>query len=172
MGSLLSYMRRPHPRIRKATKWSSTVFALILVAAWGVSEYRIFGFAQTRMCVNLCSGYVRIFYSPQEEYFLGPPRPLWGWDTVNRTFQPRHWWFYWVGQPVYPFSEILIPFWMPLSICLLLSGATWRLDILACRRNQSQLCMNCSYNLTGLRPGSNCPECNTTPPKIDECKKS
>ncbi len=165
-------MWRPHPRIRKATKWSSTALALILVAVWGVSEFRSFGLETRGWVVDLRLGGVTVI-NAHKGSSIGRPQPHWRWDRFNRTQMQRCWWIEWDGGHSWsPFRRIDFPLWMPLCILLPLSGTAWRFDILARRRDQSHLCTNCSYNLTGLRPGSNCPECNTPPPKNDDCQES
>ncbi len=172
-------MRRPHPRIRKATKWTSTIFALILVAAWGVSEFRSFGLTMQGWSVEFQQG--SVIASEETHLFKGSP-PFhstgWAWDSFDRANERRNWWVAsqyryltsFPGSVTILTDALFIPLWMPLCILIPLSVATWWLDHLAQLRGQLPLCLNCYYNLTGLRPGSNCPECNT-PPLSVECKE-
>jgi hypothetical protein len=44
---------------------------------------------------------------------------------------------------------------------LALSILGWRLDILAGRRAQLNLCPKCNYDRAGLAPGAVCPECGS-----------
>ncbi len=164
-------MRKPHPRIRKATKWTSAALALILIAAWGVSEFSIFGIRTNHWNVQVYFGNVLVYYDHSGTSF--GLTPTWIWLRFDDANEDRSWWI--KSSPPMPwfaYTTVTIPLWMPLSFFLLLSGTAWRFDTLARRRNQSHLCQNCSYNLTGLKPGSNCPECNTTPPPLSvECKE-
>ncbi len=80
-------MRRPHPRIRKATKWSSTAFSLILLAAWGVSEFRTFGFDMHLWGVRLRLGFLLVAY---DEFGGGSHGliPVWAWND-DRVYADR-----------------------------------------------------------------------------------
>ncbi len=166
-------MRRPHPRIRKATKWSSTAIALMLLVAWGASEYRWFNLETTNWTTHLGRGGMVVVYHDSIS-FRSPP----GWYsgkydqmTIERTWWIQAWDTSGGSLPL-PYNRVRFPLWIPMCIMLPLSGVAWRFDILARRRAQLPLCQNCSYNLTGLRPGSNCPECNTPPPKAEEISSS
>lgn len=55
---------------------------------------------------------------------------------------------------------VLVPLWMPTLGAGVLAVLLCRID----SRRAPGACAKCSYNLSGLAPGTSCPECGTSPP--------
>jgi len=55
--------------------------------------------------------------------------------------------------------RVRVPLWMPLVVSLGVTGAAWRLEVLARRRDRAGKCAACGYDRAGLKADAVCPEC-------------
>lgn len=62
-----------------------------------------------------------------------------------------------VELPIFAADEVLIPFWIPLILLLLLALLSWSRQRILRRRDQSGLCLRCGYDLRASE--DRCPEC-------------
>lgn len=149
------------PHIRKATKWGGLAITALLVGSWLVSGWT--------SLVNVTSGFNRykvdegaLFITFRDPYWgpLGQSSGLLkGGGSTRRPFGLRF--RYWFVEARGLYGMYQIPLW-PLPVATALAaGLAWRLDILARRREQAQVCQKCRYDRTGLPLEAKCPECGS-----------
>ena len=174
--SALSFPVQPWPRTRKAVKWGGLVVSVLLVVVWTGSAWYSAGWLwAVRRTTELSN--IERFYSITcsegslqvgrgMDYFAvdGPPlRPAEGW--VYRTGYTRFVWRYTrtdtMASPGGHWYTHFFPLWPLVLLTLIPTALAWRLDTLARRRANTGKCAKCSYDFSGLKAGTACPECGT-----------
>jgi hypothetical protein len=173
----------PHPRIRKTIKWGGAVVTLLLVAAWIGSAWwsGICRIGELRGC-SCVKGRLYFWKDAatanhrfmsdealsarlQGRELVAPTAPHaslfacsidQGGGSLDCTFDVR-------GDSTE--YQIAVPLYALAAASLTLTLAAWRLDTLARRRANVNLCPHCNYDRTGLAGGAACPECGAAPAK-------
>ncbi len=144
---------KPHPRIRKTVKWAAAAVAVLLVVVliqsvgslvvWQSSSGVYVGFGHGGAVVGRCP--IRDWSQTS-----GDAVELWFASSLSRT---DRWW-------------ISIPTWFLVICSAAIATNAWRLDTLARRRAQMNLCTKCRYNRIGLGVNAKCPECGAAPVSV------
>ena len=143
---------RPHPRIRKTTKYGGTALTVLLVAVWigsGWSHWKDRPYQRTYLEIE--NGCVVVGRLDVFRVWT-----IWGRPSFALRWRP----YYYVTTTGW---EAALPLWIPLTLAFGATALAFRLDHLARRRNRMNLCPKCHYDLTGLPGGATtpCPECGT-----------
>lgn len=125
---------------RRIAKWIGTVLCLLIVCAFGFTQFRSISLSTSDWMTGMTGGGV-IFRSWSlqmgPEFFNVTPR------SAGMIWQPG-----WIGKTLY------LPFWSIHIPILLFTTVLWRAD----RPRKVGQCDSCSYDLTGNQSGI-CPEC-------------
>lgn len=157
---------RPHPRIRKTVKKGGVVLLLLLFVAWIGSAFLSLSwtgdipYLPGRVTIGIGGGALAWTELTDQavikKYVPAGWDACWGPGLVN-----------WRG----PFMratptagtnkiwEVGVPLWQPLLVLLPIVALAWHLDLTALRRARAGHCPKCNYDLSGLPPGTPCPEC-------------
>ena len=147
--------------------WLATAGSVVTGAAWVWTAWR---FAEWKsragypsVGMQLARGSLLLMYigpdparpglATRGGMYTGPDRyapvdPDWSW------WRPR--WRNGLGVSQ-PWCAVNIPLWIPLALCLTVSGAAW----IPPRRRERGVCHKCGYDLAGNTTGV-CPECGET----------
>lgn len=116
--------------------------------------------------IECLGGVVRIISyteSSQRRGYVKSPLPI-GWQFHTYDLRFPFWCMPAINRTETKFlhvitsgCSVLIPFWIPLSVTLILSSLVWRLRY---RRISPGHCQQCRYDLTGNTSGI-CPECGS-----------
>jgi hypothetical protein len=157
---------KPHPRARKAVKWTGAVVSMLLVAAWALSvSWSVGWYFSSGYCVGVSSGGLTfVGVNPATPatftgFSAGPTEPPW-----------MEWWFAAYSDATY--TGVLVPLWILWAPALLITAIAWRLDILARRRAKVGSCAKCGYSRAGLAPAGECPECGAVPSPFASSRSS
>jgi hypothetical protein len=164
-GGTLPRMARhgPRARLNRTVRWSATILCVVAILVYTLGLFRVLAFQPgigRLSFAELDRGQVVVRWD-SVPYRLGPwqlhSSPVaqvrhgpWaqslrvGW---SRTTRPN-------GSFTY---MIFFPFWVVLACCLPLAIVAWIVHAKAGRR--AGACPCCNYDLSGLPPGSPCPEC-------------
>jgi hypothetical protein len=150
----------PHPRIRKTIKWGGAAVTVLLVVVWIASGWWTFAWYGSGGAEGRISrGYLQMACEMEHDI---PILPGWYRYTVD---DQRYLWHFLYGKTS-PGWFVIIPFWMPVCVTLVITVLAWYLDTLARRRACINLCRKCNYDRTGLAKDAVCPECGAAAPKV------
>lgn len=148
---------------KRFLKWGGPVVAVLLAAAWWMSDWRWIGYLGPggSFCV-VERGVIGVGYGPE----WATPR-----DGKTRDAPPTgfhggsvpleyEWWFVLVWEPGH--RAVGVPLWFPVGIVVGLSTVVWRRDWLSQRRAILGHCAKCRYDRRGLAAAAPCPECGAT----------
>jgi hypothetical protein len=149
---------KPHPRIRKTIKWTGAAVTVLLLVVWiGSGWWGLWWWNSGGDCAAVAMGSVVM---GTQDYPV--PASATGLSIEHSVPKSFRWWF-WSSDHNGPTAwQVFIPLWLPLSGMLLATAIAWRLDTLARRRAQLNLCPKCTYDRTGLAPNAKCPECGAS----------
>jgi hypothetical protein len=145
---------KPRPRIRKFFKWGGLVVSGLLLTVWVGSCWRYVEWdTPGRGWIAIAGGQLIIV------------EPLWGNAasgigelSIDPVSNQLRWSFRFVDWVTGGSSYF--PLWLPALICMSVTAAAWRMDIIARRKSRLGKCPACGYDRTGLAPAAPCPECN------------
>jgi hypothetical protein len=157
--------RRLRARVNWAMRWGAPVLVALSVAAYPLTHrgyHIIYGGFAPCYYISLHQGAIAIGYTSLPGVRFEP-----GWSVQHGS--QRHPWRYaaWPHLRTQDFlfqgrdTSLWLPLWIPALIALALTFAAWRSHG---RTNRgASLCPSCNYDLSGLPPGSPCPECAGNP---------
>lgn len=149
---------KPHPRIRRTTKWIGAVVSVVLVVVWiGSRWYRGTWCGQHGHVVAIWGGRLYAWLPLAPSGWREPP----GWHVASAPSALG--WTYegggWARE-----RWIAVPIWPVALSAAIMSLAAWRLDALARRCERVGACPKCRYDRAGLAPDAVCPECGAGAP--------
>lgn len=149
---------KPHPRIRKTTKWTGAAVSVVLVGVWVGSVWYIGAWrGKNGHGVDISGGRLNVSW---------PVAPG-GWGEVpgwhfDRYPTALHWMYERSDDAIG--TWIALPIWPIALSAAIVTLAAWRLDTLARRRARPGMCPKCGYDRAGLPEGAACPECGAGAP--------
>jgi hypothetical protein len=157
--------RRFRARVNWAIRWGGPLLCAAVAAIYCVTANRALClWRQTpyrKLGLDLWRGQVRLWHSRD----TGPAWDAWyGWSCRLLSRPGQDWSLDWGSSLSFRASSriahiIWIPLYAPVPPVLIVSALAWR-------RHQSarrpHVCPSCHYDLSGLPPGSPCPECAHT----------
>ena len=148
---------RSYPKLRKTIKWGGAAITLLLVVIWAASLRWQLGWASggnpivITGLLSVIFAYNRIDMPPEANLQIQP-----GWSFV-RIAGPPQWRVEHERSP--RLTSLSIVILLPAAFTFAASLVVCRLDVIARRRAQPNLCHKCGYNLSGLPSVAACPEC-------------
>lgn len=142
-------------RLRSTLKWACSA-GFVVSAALLVASCLTIGVSREAPGGHITIGRGSLLYSHSTtlaDYIKDRRNATNTWWVRNPTAE-------WQLLPAYysgTFFRMYIPLWFPTALLLMPAGALWAIDVRA--RRAPGLCRGCGYALTGLNPGSPCPEC-------------
>jgi hypothetical protein len=176
---------KPHPRIRKTTKWGGAAVTVLLVVVWIGSEWycnpsavlsgRWLAVDRGRLLCgrwNEGVGPEPPKVAAREEWVKRTVAHMFAEDVIFHALMPRAEppWKAVFGEPnwVRDGSEwiLAIPFWLLVAAVLPLTGFAWHRDRVVRRLQRAallNLCPKCDYDRAGIAGDAKCPECGAMP---------
>ena len=151
---------KPHPKLRKTIKWGGAAVTVLLVVVWVGSIWWDVSWGSRRNGFGDvgAGGFGILYHSAKKSDSM-----ITGWrlSEVDDLANMR-WWFHVTAlnpSPQTYFYMLTIPLWWPVLVVLSATALAWRLDTLARRRENLNLCPKCNYDRTGILQDAKCPEC-------------
>ena len=148
---------RSYPKPQKTIKWGGAAITLLLIVLWAMSlRWQVMWISRGNPVVmtGLVAGvvaYIQIEMPPGGHIRTQP-----SWTLRHAAMTPE--WELKYERSTGLFS-ILVLILVPAAFALAASLVACRLDVIARRRAQPNLCHKCGYNLSGLPSVAACPEC-------------
>jgi hypothetical protein len=160
--------RRLRARVNWAMRWGGAAVCAAILMIYMVSSLHAADVQYSgklhKIGVQLWRGQVTLLKIDWPSPMTG--RPTLRLYTSTRTEMekagmtwPRALWFQFEHPPLAPAQTVLIavPLWAPMLLLAWASAGSWRVVI--SRGPDERPCASCGYDLSGLPPGSACPEC-------------
>ena len=128
-------------------KWAGVALVLLVLGVDVASAWYCMELFRSGTCFEVARGRIGLVQSPG----LAPPD---GW-YVSRHDAVHRWWFLFRTIPRLQ-RDWAVPIWFVAAACALPTAWLWYRDR---RDKRPGHCSRCGYELTGLAPGSTCPEC-------------
>jgi hypothetical protein len=148
-------------RLVKRFRWPATLVAagaLLLEAVNTVADVELM--RTPALVVGIDHGAVRVRIGES----FGDTLPTWQGPSVTlRSYHEALPWLLPFRDDWGPFTEYSLPLWIPLLLCGVPAGCSWRRVILKRRWQRAGLCPECGYDRRGLAADAKCPECGTVP---------
>jgi hypothetical protein len=167
-------------RVRKVAKWTGAALCVLIVGAWAASRWVSVACSARTSTMNttimvryggLMIGWYRM--TPEHRDLAAALRvssslgtiPLWQVQVLPPALQAWGWWPWGhkdTSNAQVRTGDVFLPLWMPFVLVFAPTAFLWQRD----RRDRfgPGRCKKCGYSLTGLSPGSPCPECGHPSP--------
>lgn len=149
----------PHPRIRRAAKWAGLAASVLLLIVWLSSAWwRVYWDTSALISFELGHGSFTVLdYRPPDEF--APPVSWYRMPEPSGARYRLSLWYFWAYYSKPRYWIVSVPLWALIVPLALATGACWRLDSRARRREIIGTCPGCGYGRRGLPVSAECPEC-------------